>query len=182
MLARISNALRPRDFIEEMWAHDLVDAFWNLIRVRRIQAAFLSNQVWYNVNEQASSLAEANPELKEGTEKEEMNKLLDSNSLLSWEERMERYPRANEKYEKFWAEAESTLDKDLIQANIVIRELNKIERIEHFIVIAQRRYDAVIRELDRHRFMQNQYDSIQNVVESEVKTVDSTVSKITNNQ
>ena len=183
MLARVSGAFGPKDFIEEIWVRDLVDAAWTIIRLRRIQAAFLSDKVWNNVNEKASSLAGADPKLMEGTEKEkeEWKKLLSSDSELSWEELVEQNPRAYKKFQKFWAAAESTLDKDLIQAEIIIRELDTIERIEHFIAIAQRRYDAVIRELDRHRFIQNQRDSIQNAVEAEFKTIKpTTVPKITN--
>jgi hypothetical protein len=183
MLVRVSSALEPRDFIEEIWVHDLVDAAWNIIRLRRIQAAFLGENVWNDVNEKAASLAQADPKLMEGTEKEkeEMKKLLSSDSGLSWEELIEQNPRANEKFQKFCAAAESTLDKDLIQAEIIMRELDTIERIEHFIAVAQRRYDAIIRELDRHRFIQNQCDSIQNAVEAEFKTITpATVPKITN--
>lgn len=182
MLARVSGALGPRDFIEEIWAHDLVDAAWNIIRLRRMQAAFLADKVWDDVNEKASSLAEADPKFMEGTEKEkeEMEKLRSPDSELSWDELTEKYPRANEKFQKLWAAAESTLDKDLIQASIIISELDTIERIEHFIAIAQRRYDAVIREFDRHRFIQDQRESIQNAVEAEFKTIKPTnVPKIT---
>ena len=163
MLARVSSALGPRDFIEEIWVHDLVDAAWNIIRLRRIQAALLGDKVWNDVDEEASSLAEANPRLMEGTEKEkeEMKQLLNSDSELSWEELTEQNPRAYEKFQKFWAAAESTLNRDLIQAKIIMDELLTIERIEHFIAIAQRRYDTVIRELDRHRFIKKQCDALK---------------------
>jgi hypothetical protein len=95
ILARVSSALGPRDFIEEIWVHDLVDAAWNIIRLRRILAAFLADKIWNDVNEKASSLAEADSKLMEGTEteKEEMKKLLSSDSELSWEELIEQNPR-----------------------------------------------------------------------------------------
>lgn len=183
MLARVSAALGPRDFIEEIWVHDLVDTAWSLIRLRRIQAAFLAEKVRVEVNEEASSLAEADPKLMEGTEKEkeEMKKLLSQDSELSWDELTEQYPRANEKFQKFCAAEESALDKDLIQAKIIIDELDTIERIEHFIAIAQQRLDAVIREFDRHRFIQDQRDSIENAIDAEFKTIKPiTVPKISN--
>jgi len=149
----VFSAVNPTDFIEEIWIHDIVDVTWNLFRLRRIQAAFLTAKVSADANDQACALAEAQPELMEGTEeeKEEMKKLLDSDSELSWETRVAQYPRANEKFQKFWASAESTLDKDAIQAKIMIDELDTIEQFEHFITIAQQRFDAVIREMDRHR-------------------------------
>lgn len=183
MIARASAAVEPKDFIEEIWVRDLVDAAWNIIRFRRIKAAVLSDKVWNVVNDKASSLAEADPKLREGTEKEkeEMEKLLNSDSELSWDELMEQYPRANEKFQKSWNAAEATLNKDLIQAELIIDELDTIERIDQFMAIAQRRYDGVIRELDRHRFIQNQRDSIHNAVEAEFKIIKpATVPKITN--
>jgi hypothetical protein len=62
-----------------------------------------------------------------------------------------------------------------------MRELDRIERIENFISIAQRRFDAVIREMDRRRFNQNQRDSIKNAVEAEFKAIKTiTLPKITN--
>ena len=173
---RVSAALGPRDFIEEIWAHDFVDAAWNTIRLRRIQAAFLADKVWDDVNEEASSLVEADPKLMEGTkeEKEEMDKLLSPDSELSWDEQSDQYPHADEKFQKLWAAAESTLDKDLIQARIIRGDLDTIERIEHFIAIDQRRMDTVIREFDRHRFIQDQRDSIRNAVDAEFETINPT--------
>ena len=74
------NAVRPSDFIEEIWARDLADVSWSLFRLRRIQAAFLSTKVSDDAseaaNKEAASLAEAEMELMEGTEKEEMDRLL----------------------------------------------------------------------------------------------------------
>ncbi len=141
----------------------------------------MKDKVWKDVNEEAWPLIEADPKLMEGTEKEkeEMEKLLNPDFELSWDKLVEQYPRANEKFQKFWAAAESTLDKNLIQAKIIINKLDTIERIEHFIAIAQRRYDTVIREFDRHRFIHDQRDSIENAVEAEFKAIKTlTVPKI----
>jgi len=145
-----------------------------MVRLHRIQAAFLADKVWNEVNEKATSLAEADPKLMEGTEteKEEMKKFLDPESELSWD--VEQCPRANEKFQKFWAAAESTLDKNLIHARIVIENLDIIEQIEQFIANAQRRLDAVVREFDRHRFVQDQRESAQNVVDAEFKSIKQT--------
>jgi hypothetical protein len=106
--------------------------------------------VWDEVNEQASSRAakEAN-KLSEGTEKEEMDGLL--NSELNWEESVARYPRANDKFQVLWSKAKSDLNLDLIQAKVITYNLDMIERIEALIASAQRRIDEVVRELDRHR-------------------------------
>ena len=89
LLARLFSALEPTDFIEEIWARDIVDVIWSLCRLRRILAAFLAAEVWEEVNDKASSLVEDDPELMEGTEeqKEEMARLIDPEpELISWEE------------------------------------------------------------------------------------------------
>lgn len=175
--------MRPTDFLEEIWVRDGVDVAWNIFRLRRIQAAYLSAKVWDDVNDKASSLAEAAAELLEGTEKEEMDKLLDSTSELSWETLMAQNPRANEKYQKLWASAKATLDINEIQAKVMLRNLDTIERIEHLITIEEQRLDAVIRELDRHRGMQKHLDSnVKDVEEAKFKIVKpkTTIRKITN--
>lgn len=172
-IARMSSAVRPADFLEEIWVRDLVDLTWNIMRLRRIQSAFLADKMWDDFNEEASSLAEADPELMEGTkeQKEEMKRLLDSDSELSWEARVAKYPRANEKFQELWESAKSTLDMDVIQAKIIVDELDKIERIEHLIMAARQRFDAVVREIDRHRVMQIQLSSVQVVEDANFKTI-----------
>ena len=74
MVARVYAALEPRDFIEEMWVHDLVDEAWKIFRSRRLLAAFLTDKVWDEVNLKASEKAKTDPKLMEGAEKVEMKK------------------------------------------------------------------------------------------------------------
>jgi hypothetical protein len=63
-----------------------------------------------------------------------------------------------------------------------MQNLDTIERIEQFIAIAQRRLDTVIREFDRHRFVQDQRASIQNVVDAEFKSIKQTAPPPKNNE
>jgi hypothetical protein len=161
ILDRVFGAIGPTDFIEEIWVRDLVDVTWEMLRWRRILAALVSEQVSESVNDEAASLAEAQTEMMEGPEKADMEKLPDSDSEFSWETLVAKYPRANKKFQELWSSAESTLDKDLIQARVMNDNLDMIERVNNLIMIAQRRIDEVIRELDRHRFMQKQLNSFQ---------------------
>jgi hypothetical protein len=173
LLARFSNAIRPADFLEEIWVRDAVDVIWNIFRLRRIQAAYLSAEVSDEVNEKVSPLAEAKANLLEGTDKEDMERLLDPNAELSWEQLTEKYPRANEKYQKLWASAEATLNIDEIQARVMVDNLDTIERIEHLIIIEQTRLDAVVRELDRHRVTLRLHNGDQRIEEAKFKIVKS---------
>ncbi len=161
VLDRVFRTVGPTDFIEEIWARDLVDVTWAMFRYRRLLAALMSDEVSEDVKEEAFSRAKAETELMQGTEKEEMDKLLDSNSRLSWEAAMAKYPRAIEKFEKLWSSAESTLNMDLIQGRVMLNNLHTIERIENLIMIARRRIDEVIRELDRIASCRNSSISFQ---------------------
>ena len=161
ILDRVFGSVGPTDFVEEIWVHDLVDVTWSMFRLRRLQATLWTAEVSDDADRQASSRAVAEAELMEGAEKEEMNRLLDSDSGLSWEARVEQNPRANEKFQELYSSARSSLDMNAIQAKVLRENLNTIERIDNLIMIAQRRIDEVIRELDRHRIMQKQLNSFQ---------------------
>jgi hypothetical protein len=157
----VFEALAPSDFIQEIWVRDVTDAAWSMFRWRRILAALLAEDVSEETNDEAASLAEDQTELMEGPEKEEMDKLLDSNSQHSWEVRVAKYPRANKKFQELWSSAKSTLNMDLIQAKVMRENFNLIERIEALIATAQQRIDEVIRELDRHRIIQEQLKNFE---------------------
>ena len=60
---------------------------------------------------------------------------------------------------------------DLIQAKVMRKNLDLIERIENLIAIAQRRIDEVIRELDRHRILQKQLNSFQDREAAKFETI-----------
>jgi hypothetical protein len=163
LLERVFTAVRPADFIEEIWVRDIVDVIWSMLRWRRILAALLAEQMEQAVNDEAVEIVEVQAaELLEGPEKGEMDKLLDNNSE-SWEDRVAKYPRANDKFQELWSAAKSTLDMDLIQAGVLTGNWDTIERIETFIETAQQRFDEVIREMDRHRLVQKQFNSSQDL-------------------
>ena len=176
LLERVFNALKPTDFVEEIWARDFADVTWSMFRWRRILAALLDDQVSDQVNDEATRRARQEVKSLKGTEKEEIDKFLDPESKLSSEEAAAKYPRANDKLEALWDKAESELNIDLIQARVITDNLDTIERIKFLIAIAQRRIDEVIRELDRHRVIRAQLNKFSvaidaaNVVEPKLVT------------
>ena len=167
-----SLAVGPTDFLEEIWVRDLVDVGWSMFRLRRLQATFWSKKVSDFADGRAASRAAREASLVEGAIKEEMDRLLDTDFKLSWETLVEQNPRANKKYQELYLSARSSLDKNSIQATVMIQNFDKIEQIDNSIVIAQRRFDEVIRELDRHRFMQKQLNSFQDRQGSKLETVE----------
>ena len=67
----------------------------------------------------------------------------------------------------------SNLDMDAIRAKVMVREFDKIEQIDNLIGTTERRFDAIIHEMDRHRHMRVHF------VEAE-KSPKMSVQKITN--
>jgi len=42
-LAKISSAVKPKDFLEELWIRDVLDLSWEALRMRRIKARLLKS-------------------------------------------------------------------------------------------------------------------------------------------
>ncbi len=45
LLARVTGTVNPKDIIEEIWVHDVVDLVWEILRLRRLKVALLSSSV-----------------------------------------------------------------------------------------------------------------------------------------
>ena len=133
ILDRVFNAVGPTDFIDEILAHDISDAAWSKIRWRRILAAFVSDQVQKRVDDEAISLASAQAKLLGGPEKENMDRLLESGFGAQLEERAAKYPHAHKKFKELFSAAKSTLNFDLIQAEVSVKNLDTIERLNDLI-------------------------------------------------
>jgi hypothetical protein len=43
LLARVTGTVNPKDIIEEIWVHDIVDLVWEILRLRRLRIALLSS-------------------------------------------------------------------------------------------------------------------------------------------
>jgi hypothetical protein len=158
MAAGIFTAIKPNDFIEQIWACDLADAVWQLLRLRRILAAYLSAKVLDAAEDKALQ------------EQDEMTELQDL-SKLSLETLIKEYMRVVKEPCKPRKAVVAAPNIHAIQAEVIVAEMDTIERIEHLIAIAERRFDAVIHEVDRHRITQKMLDNVQQVVrEAEIKT------------
>jgi hypothetical protein len=45
LLARVTGTVNPKDIIEEIWVHDIVNLVWEILRLRRLKVALLSSSV-----------------------------------------------------------------------------------------------------------------------------------------
>jgi hypothetical protein len=166
-------ALEPADLVGEILARDAVDATWNIKRWRQTGSEFLSAEIRAEITRQASALVKADPELNSATDEQnqEMEKLLDANSMLTWLDRKARYPRAAAKYDELLEAARLTLDRAEIQAYVLVRHIDTIERLEALIAIEERRFDAIIREFDRRRMMRELRHDLHNAAKAQIKMI-----------
>lgn len=130
--ARISTAITPQDFIEEIWVDDVAILQWEVMRFRRIKASLISqrsiDQVqrllpssvdyddkWYLARGWASGDAECISEVKGRLE-------------------------------------ELGLNEDNVAARVLSDNLRTFAQIDQMIAHAEARRDAVTREIERRRF------------------------------
>ena len=170
-----SNACSPplsRSISSRKCGLAILSMSFGILSIASDLSAFLAAEVWDDANDEASSLVEADPELMNGTEeqKQEMASLSNPSSNSNWEAQKAQYPRATERYMKLWETAWSTLNLNETQAKVMIYKIDTIERIEALIMFAERRFDSVIRELDRHRMMQNLRYDLRRVEKAKIKT------------
>ena len=129
------------------------------------------------------SIAQVDPELLQVAQEqqEEVQRLLNSDLGEGLESLGEQIRLAVGKFQKLSAEVESALDWDEMQAKVMLRHLNEIKRFEHLIRAAQQRFDAIISELDRHRFMRKNFESAQTIEAADFRGVNpKAVQKTTN--
>ena len=168
------GALEPADIVDEFWAREAVDAAWDIKRLRHARSVILSAKMTAAITRKASSIVDAGPELNSGTEeqRQEMTKFLNPNSTFAWKTRKARYPRAAAKYDGLLEAARLTLDLAEIQAEIVLAHVETIERLEALIMIAERRFDSIIREFDRRRMMRELRHRLHKPKKANIKTIE----------
>jgi hypothetical protein len=170
ILNRIAAAIGPRDFIEEIWCRDLADEVWNLFRLRRVKAAYLAQELSEAAKRQASNLAKAAMRAMPDSDEDKIQQFLACDPRWN---RAAAYPRAHQIYQELLAKARSELNMDLIQGNVTLNWLNSVERIEAIILAEGRRFDEIMRELHRRRFMQSQIVSLPSPVQAKRKKSES---------
>ena len=64
LLVRISGAVKPKDFLEEIWVRDVIDLTWDCLRMRRLKASLLTSATNEGRDELAMSQM-ARPQIKQ---------------------------------------------------------------------------------------------------------------------
>jgi hypothetical protein len=131
LLAKVSGAVKAKDVLEEIWVRDVVDLTWEILRWRRLKAELM------NVCRQKGLEVVLEPIIG----------LVDALLLAeSWARCKEGAAAAVEQHL-----ASADLSMESVWARVLERNLDKIERIDRMVMIAEGRRNAALREIERHR-------------------------------
>jgi hypothetical protein len=131
IITRISAAVKPADFLEEIWVRDVVALVWEAFRLRRLKTCLLETAAPHGLARVFSSF------LPHAT----LNEI-----AVGWAR------RDGERVKQ----VEGLLDQTGLTMEHVIAEtladrIDDIERIDRMIASAEQRRGAMLREVDRHR-------------------------------
>ena len=130
LLARVSGAVKPADFLEEVWVREVVDLVWDAIRLRRLKAALLTASADRGMQEVLWSL-----DVEDATA-----------CARAW---AARNPEAIAHVEPILATAGLALDAVMAQTLRV--RIADIERIDRLTASAEARRNIALREIEAHR-------------------------------
>ena len=135
LLKRVSVAVRPRDFLDEIWVRDIVDLYWEMLRLRRLKAGLLNASMGDGLRAVLGSL------MPTGT-----SSLTTQALVQSW---INGSPDSRKKVEQSLAAAGFSMD--VVVAAALSKKLDEFERIDVMITRAEARRNNALREIDRHR-------------------------------
>ena len=127
LLAHVSGAVKPVDFLEQIWVRDVVELTWEILRMRRLRAELLKSDTkaalfsWMKTK-QASKI------------------------LARW---AARDPKAIAQVNKRLASSGVTLER--VTAAAWVGNIDTFERIDRMVTSAEARRNAALREIERHR-------------------------------
>jgi hypothetical protein len=129
--SRISEAVKPEDFLEEIWVRDVVDLTWDCLRMRRLKAALLTSTTCDGLQDLLMPVL-GRPAATE----------------LS-QEWSKRSPEAVNKVDEQLAAMGLSIEAAI--AHALARRIDHFERIDRMIMNAELRRNAALREVERHR-------------------------------
>lgn len=128
---KISEAINPVDAIEELWARDIVDLFWDSLRLRRLRVKLIEGTKSEGLERLYYRLTGTRPseKLLSGWLNGDKKAVHDVATMLK---------RAG-------------LDEEAITAQVIRDEIQAIEKIDRLILQRDACRNATLRELDRRR-------------------------------
>ena len=131
IFARISAAVKPADFLEEIWVRDVVALVWEAFRLRRLKTCLMEAAVPHGLARVISSLRlhAAAKEIAAGWALRNGECVRQVESLLD----------------------QSGLTMEHVMAERLAERIEDVERIDRMIASAEQRRGAMLREVERHR-------------------------------
>jgi len=130
-LAKTSAALKPKDFVEEMWVQDIVDLTWEIQRMRHLKASLLTLCLSEGLRQVLMMMMD----------KTEAVKLADL-----WAEGDQI---AIGRVDKMFASTGVTME--MVRSRTLSANIDVVERIDRMAMNAEARRSAALREIERHR-------------------------------
>ncbi|SRR6266545_2521346 len=140
--ARIRAVLRPSDVIEEIWARDVVDLAWEVLRLRRLKAHLLRACAHEGMREVLEPLVPSPDPYSSDFEETPDNEDLAEQWLVGDAAAVETVGKTL---------ATAGLTMDAVMARTLVARIEDVERIERMMMAAEARRDTILRELDRRR-------------------------------
>jgi len=134
LLADASDAVKPRNILEQVWVRDFVDHQWSILRLRRHAAALMNAS-------KTSALVAVLKLVLPAAERPESDELA-SNFTMGDEAAIKKVEDILEK---------AALTSDVLLAEGTAIRIDVIERFDRMAVNAQKWRDAAVREIDRRR-------------------------------
>lgn len=156
MLARVSGGAKTTGVIEEILLRDFVYFTWEIDRWRRLKTNLLASAIPNALERTLAVLIPRRPSKTEGkTDFADLNLSFNltpgppspqQKLAKKW---AARNPSAINRVNKLLASANITMET--VVAKAFVDKFDQIERIDRFIMIAEGRRNAILREIDRHR-------------------------------
>jgi hypothetical protein len=147
----IAGAVKPRDFIEEMWVRDIVDLSWDVLRLRRLKARLLTYGTAAQVRGYLQNLCGASQAQKLSAQLGNLSAVARVDELLS--------PIGH------------TVES--VTAEVFVAMSEALERIDRMTMSAESRRNTTLHEIERRRssFAQALRRAGEEVVEAEFEDV-----------
>ena len=181
MLGRVSAGVSPKDIIENIWVRDVVDHTWEILRLRRIKKGLVSSRVQTALSKHLEAYVYGHPEYPQT---EESGTITQKDIETLCESLAERWVMKDPDVVAWVDElgGYGSFSIDEVMATAFTKELDRIERVDHLVAVAESRRNSVLREMDRRRaFAQSLRGEIQKVEDAEFEVIEPQAILQTNN-
>jgi hypothetical protein len=149
LLARVSADVRPKDIIEKFWVRDIVDLTWDVFRLRKIKAGLAAQHFLDVLSNRLDGLVEDSPGYPSSTEGlniQEINNSLCYTLPYQW---VKKEPDVVAWVSEL--EANKDISMNEVLASAFVRNLDRIERVDRLLTVAESRRNVAFREIERRR-------------------------------